>query len=135
MAIGSSRHIDPYFLTVLVQDNIEALQVLHENHWVPVPPLEGALIVNMGLFMQMISNDRFKGVEHSVVATGVGPRLSSVVFFRPSKNYKNKPYGPAKELLSPNNPPHYKETGVLGFLACYAKRGADVNSVLPDFRM
>ncbi|KAK6937811.1 Isopenicillin N synthase-like, Fe(2+) 2OG dioxygenase domain, partial [Dillenia turbinata] len=33
LALGAGRHIDPYFLTVLVQDNIGALQALRENHW------------------------------------------------------------------------------------------------------
>jgi isopenicillin N synthase-like dioxygenase len=53
LTAGTTEHSDPDFLTVLLQDGIGGLQVLHENHWVDVPPLRGALVVNIGDLLQV----------------------------------------------------------------------------------
>ncbi|CAL5337454.1 unnamed protein product [Camellia sinensis] len=38
--------------TTKQQDHIGGLQVLHQNHWVDVPPTPGALVVNIGDLLQ-----------------------------------------------------------------------------------
>ncbi|CAA2984774.1 1-aminocyclopropane-1-carboxylate oxidase homolog 1-like [Olea europaea subsp. europaea] len=50
---GTEKHADPTILTVLVQDDTGGLQIHHENYWVDVPPIKGALIANIGSFMQV----------------------------------------------------------------------------------
>ena len=54
LTMGATHHSDPFFLTVLLQDTIGGLQVLHQNYWVDVQPVRGALIVNIGDLMQVI---------------------------------------------------------------------------------
>ena len=85
--------------------------------------------------MQLISNDRFKSVEHQVLANHMGPRVSIACFFTPHLHPSTIIYGPIKELLSEDNPPVYRETLVRDFVAYYDEKGLDGNSALTHFKL
>ncbi|XVF78003.1 hypothetical protein PTKIN_Ptkin14bG0093200 [Pterospermum kingtungense] len=55
LTMGATAHADVSFITILLQDKIGGLQVLHENQWIDVTPVPGALIVNIGDLLQVNS--------------------------------------------------------------------------------
>ena len=52
LTMGTSSHRDSDIITILLQDQLGGLQVLHENQWVDVPCILGALVVNIGDLLQ-----------------------------------------------------------------------------------
>ncbi|OVA06044.1 Oxoglutarate/iron-dependent dioxygenase [Macleaya cordata] len=114
LTVGIVPHTDQSIVTLLVQDQVGGLQVKHGEEWVNVKPIEGAITVNVGDFLQVISNDKYKSGEHRVLANGsLNSRVSIPFFFHPAASNNTELdttdyYGPLPELLSPNNPPLYR---------------------------
>ncbi|KAG8082715.1 hypothetical protein GUJ93_ZPchr0014g47195 [Zizania palustris] len=82
--LGLVPHTDSDFLTVLCQDQVGGLHLMKDSRWVAVKPRPDALIVNIGDLFQAWSNDRYKSVEHKVVANAEADRLSVAYFLCPS---------------------------------------------------
>lgn len=58
--------------------------------------------------MQIVTNGKFKSVEHRVLLKPtVEPRISIACFL--STDDLEKSYGPIKELISEDNPPKFSE--------------------------
>lgn len=53
LTMGIPSHTDKGVLTIVVQDQIGGLQVRKGDVWVPVRPLTGALVINIGDFLQV----------------------------------------------------------------------------------
>ncbi|XP_050216352.1 1-aminocyclopropane-1-carboxylate oxidase homolog 11-like [Mercurialis annua] len=137
---GATKHTDSGFLTIVLQDLLGGLQVLHQDQWFDVTPISGGLVVNLGDLLQLISNDKFKSVYHRVISKEVGPRISIASFIRShmeegSSSSCSRKFGPIKQLLSEDNPPLYRETTVREYVSKIYTKGLDGNSGLHYFKL
>ena len=48
LTFGMPPHSDYGFLTLLLQDEVEGLQILHKDHWVTIQPRPHSFVVNIG---------------------------------------------------------------------------------------
>ncbi|CAJ1967151.1 unnamed protein product [Sphenostylis stenocarpa] len=134
LTLGITKHADVNFITVLLQNQIGGLQVLHEDTWIDIPPVPEALVVNIGDFMQIVSNDKFKSAQHRVLANREGPRVSIASFFSTGSHPNPRIYGPLKQLVSEDNPAKFREFSIPEFEAHY-KKCANRTPPLMHFRI
>lgn len=80
-----------------------------------------------------MTNGKFLSVEHRVLASYAGPRVSVPCFFMAGTEPIRK-HGPIKELLSEDDPPRYKEVTVAEYYVNYRAKGLDGTSNLDDFK-
>ncbi|CAN6883826.1 unnamed protein product [Brassica oleracea] len=119
LTLGASKHSDSSFLTVLLPDQIEGLQVLREGYW-----------------FDLITNDKFISSEHRVLANrATKARVSVACFFTTGIRPNPRIYGPIRELVSKDNPPKYREITVMEFAAHRSAKGLDGTSDLLHFKI
>ncbi|EXC14806.1 Protein SRG1 [Morus notabilis] len=82
--LGISPHSDTSTITILMQDDdVTGLEIRHQEGWVPVKPVPNALVVNVGDVMEILSNGKYKSIEHRAVTNERKTRLSYATFFIP----------------------------------------------------
>jgi isopenicillin N synthase-like dioxygenase len=106
--LGIHHHTDAGALTVLLTDGRPGLQVLKDEAWVPVDPVPGGLIVNIGDMAQIWSNDAYVAPLHRVLAMETDERVSLAFFFNPAYQAVIRPL-PA--TVTPGTPPRYRDLG------------------------
>ncbi|EEF32055.1 1-aminocyclopropane-1-carboxylate oxidase homolog 4 [Ricinus communis] len=137
LTLGIMPHTDPGVMTVLLQDEIGGLQVKHGDDWVDIKPVNGGLIINVGDFLQIVSNGEYKSVEHRVLAnSSKEPRISVVEFFNLSKWKGSDDYhGPLPELLSPEKPAIYRNFTKQEFHENFYSKGLDSKSLVEKLKI
>ncbi|GAA0149163.1 oxidoreductase [Lithospermum erythrorhizon] len=135
LTMGTSIHSDISFITILLQDALGGLQLLHDDQWVDVPPNPDALVINIGDFLQLLSNDKLKSVEHRVLARSQGPRISIANFLTTGNHDTGRIYAPIEELLTEETPPKYRPTSVKEYTQYFHTKGLDDTSTLSHFKL
>jgi len=102
--MGVHHHTDAGALTLLLQDEVAGLQICLDGTWIPVDPVPGTLVVNIGDIAQVWSNDRYTAPLHRVVASRDRDRYSLPYFFNPRYSCN---YAPVPGLLGDQATAHY----------------------------
>uniref|UniRef100_A0A0E0JJU7 Fe2OG dioxygenase domain-containing protein n=2 Tax=Oryza punctata TaxID=4537 RepID=A0A0E0JJU7_ORYPU len=138
MVVGSLEHTDPSLFTVLVQDAVGGLQVRREEdgggggggEWVDVAPVAGALLVNVGDVLKVVSNEEYKSVEHRVVIkSSQDARVSIALFFNPAKRDASDLFGPLPELVTSERPAQYRRFSLPEFMRSRRESGHGKSSI------
>lgn len=119
-AMGLAPHTDSTLLTILHQNDISGLQVQQEGTpgWVTVPPLPGALVVNVGDLLHILSNGSYPSVLHRVVVNRTRQRFSVAYLYGPPPNAEICPHA---KLVGPTQPPLYRSVTWNEYLGTKAK--------------
>ncbi|KAF8698425.1 hypothetical protein HU200_035164 [Digitaria exilis] len=78
--LGITPHTDGLGLTLLLHvDDTPGLQIKKDGRWYPVRPLPGAMLVNIGDVLDILTNGAYKSVKHRVIPDAQRGR-TTVVF-------------------------------------------------------
>ncbi|KAI3670479.1 hypothetical protein L1987_87814 [Smallanthus sonchifolius] len=118
-AMGLAAHTDSTLLTILHQNNTSGLQVQREGTgWVTVPPIRGALVVNVGDLLHILSNGTYTSVLHRAIVNRTQHRLSVAYLYGPPSNVQ---ISPLSKLTDSFHPPLYRPVTWSEYLGTKAK--------------
>ncbi|KAJ0969151.1 hypothetical protein J5N97_022028 [Dioscorea zingiberensis] len=137
---GIVDHTDAAVLTVLIQDMIGGLQVKKEEDgkevWVDVKPIPGALVINVGELLQIISNDIYKSAGHRVVANShQDARVSIAIFYNPGKRGESDLYGPLPELISSEKGAFYQNFTISEYMGAFISKELRSKTLVEQFKL
>lgn len=105
-AMGLADHTDSTLLSILHQSNQSGLQVFQEEMgWVTVPPVEGALVVNIGDLLHILTNGSYPSVLHRVTVNRERHRYSMAYLYGPPHSAE---ISPLSKLVDHQHPPLYR---------------------------
>ncbi|KAK6143615.1 hypothetical protein DH2020_023963 [Rehmannia glutinosa] len=95
LALGITPHTDGSALTLLLQfESSNGLQVCKDNQWLTVPWPCNTLLVNLGDFIEIMSNGRLKSSWHRAMTQSDTDRFSVALFYIPPAQME---IGPVKD--------------------------------------
>jgi len=124
--LGVNHHTDSGALTLLLADEHPGLEVFVHNTWHAVPPLPGALIINLGDVIQVWSNDRYKSPIHRVRGQCGAARISIPFFLNPRESFDYAPLPSASAELPNYLPINFGEFRRQRVAGDYADSGEEV---------
>nr|ANS71251.1 GA3ox3 [Vitis vinifera subsp. caucasica] len=118
-AMGLAAHTDSSLFTILYQNTVSGLQVQREGAgWITVPPLPGALVINVGDLLHILSNGVFPSVVHRALVNRTKHRLSVAYLYGPPAGV---PISPVPKLVDSTHPPLYRPVTWSEYLCTKAK--------------
>ncbi|GJV90697.1 feruloyl CoA ortho-hydroxylase 1-like protein [Tanacetum coccineum] len=134
LTVGVGRHSDVSTLTILLQDEIGGLYVRNMDtmKWIHVPPVSGSLVINVGDALQIISNGKYKSVEHRVSANGSSNRISVPIFVNPRPS---DVIGPLQELIDSGEKPLYKNVVYSDYVKHFFRKAHDGKATIDFAKM
>lgn len=88
---GVGEHTDYGLLTLLAQDSHGGLEVKSRAGWIEAPPLNNALVCNIGDMLDRLTGGWYVSTPHRVSAQTHDGRLSFPLFFDPDFNAEIQP--------------------------------------------
>ncbi|XP_061352423.1 probable 2-oxoglutarate-dependent dioxygenase SLC1 [Gastrolobium bilobum] len=119
LTLGMPPHSDYGFLTLLLQDEVEGLQIQFQDKWVTVQPIPNAFVVNIGDHLEIFSNGKYKSVLHRVLVNEFKSRVSVASLHSLPFNCTVRA---SQKLVDEANPKRYMDTDFDSFLAYISTR-------------
>lgn len=123
LTFGMPPHSDYGFVTLVLQDEVEGLQIMSENRWHTVQPVPNSFVVNVGDHLEIFSNGRYKSVLHRVLANSSKSRISIASLHSLPFESTVRPW---PKLLDEKNPRQFMDTHFSDFQnyleSCDAKK-------------
>src|SRR4051812_45289383 len=116
---GVGEHTDYGLLTLLAQDRFGGLQVKGPAGWIEAPPIEGALVCNIGDMLERLTGGRFKSTPHRVLNRSGQDRLSFPLFFDPDFLAPMRPLPVAAETIAADRAERWDRASVHEFEGTY----------------
>ncbi|CAN6362752.1 unnamed protein product [Urochloa humidicola] len=132
LTLGLPPHSDYCLFTLLLQDHVEGLQVMHHGRWLTVDPVPGSFVVNVGDHLEIYSNGRYKSKLHRVQVNVSHARISAASFHSLPVE---RVVGPATDLINEENPRRYMDTDYATFLAFLASAEGKHKSFLQSRKL
>ncbi|XWS10267.1 hypothetical protein CRYUN_Cryun39dG0060900 [Craigia yunnanensis] len=79
-----------------------------EGEWVAIPPIPGALVINVGDMLQILSNGKYKSAEHRIRTINTKSRVSIPIFTIPKPTVKIAPL-PQPQVVEKDGIARYRE--------------------------
>ncbi|KAJ4830622.1 hypothetical protein Tsubulata_039363 [Turnera subulata] len=130
LTVGVGRHSDVSTLTILLQDENGGLYVRgNKDDWIHVPPVRGSLVINIGDALQIMSNGRYKSIEHRVIANRSKNRISVPIFINPRPS---DIICPLPEVLASGEKAVYKQVVYSDYVKHFFRKAHDGKNTI-DF--
>ncbi|KAL6648121.1 hypothetical protein ACP70R_012345 [Stipagrostis hirtigluma subsp. patula] len=130
--MGLSPHTDAAGLTLLLQTKgVQGLQVKKDGRWFAVDALDGAIVVNVGDTIEILSNGKFKSVEHRAVIHPNKERISVAMFHYPRSDLM---VYPLPEFVK-DDIVRYKGTSYSDYFRQYLAEKLDGRTHIEKFKM
>lgn len=129
---GVGEHTDYGLLTLLAQDQHGGLQVKTPSGWIEAPPIEGALVCNIGDMLDRLTGGVYRSTPHRVRNVSGKSRLSFPFFFDPGWNAEIVPL-PAHANARDDSRERWDGANVHDFSGTYGDYlMSKVSKVFPD---